>query len=336
MYQSREKFTRQPRQNAEDNSEEFVADREGLKQNDRIYNRLKDIASSAKKVSRNLNMGDGEVAARMGINILTTLASGTINYSMGMVVPAIGAAPAALAGIMGTATGDVVNTALSKLVGTDLTPMLNMDNRLPQLTNPLRDFLKNDIKPRVKDYAFAMATENSFPYAVSEPLDASRPQNSISGNINNASNLIYGRGQLAQMAFQDTKCLQQEVDTLEKLGFSNISSLPADAHIIAGATMTKSPKRIVGKVGLKSKKRMVAEFVSMVIETRNALAVLQDDALRIGYPAGWLLRHGESKPVEPKYDPIARRKQNEAARMSFYAMHSYIHNSSNRKPPKSS
>jgi hypothetical protein len=99
--------------------------------------------------------------------------------------------------------------------------------------------------------------------------------------------------------------------------------------------MTYSPKRIAGKIGLRSKKRMVAEFVSKVNETRIALASLQDNALRIGYPAGWLLRHGESKPVVPEYDPIARRKKNENDRMSFYAMHRYhFTNRDDKERPK--
>ncbi|HDT4319807.1 TPA: hypothetical protein QHN47_004891, partial [Klebsiella aerogenes] len=265
-----------------------------LKMNDKIYNRLKIITSSAETVNKNLNMGSNKIVLRMTGNIFSTLASGAINYTMGMTVPAIAAAPAALAGLTGTASGDAVNTVLQKLVGADLTHTLDMDSRLPLVTNPLRDFVSNNIVPRVKDYAFAMATENSFPYAVSEPLDGSRPHNFISSNINNASNLIYNRRQLAQKAYHDTNTLMGEVGRLEKMAFENIGSSPANAHRIADITMTRSPYPFLRK------ERVTDEFVLQVKNARTALAELQDEALRIGYPAGWLLKHEKGTPVAPQ------------------------------------
>lgn len=274
------------------------AQNQRLKMNDKIYNRLKNITSSAETVNKNLNMGANKIVLRMAGNILSTLISGPINYTMGMTVPAISAAPAALAGLTGTATGDALNTVLQKLSGADLTHTLDMDSRLPLVKNPLRYFAYNNIVPRVKDYGFAMATENSFPYAVSEPLDGSRPQNFVSRNINNASNLIYKREQLAQRAYHETKTLMGEVDRLEKMAFENVGVSPENAHTIAGATMTRSPFPILRT------KRMTAEFVLQVRNARSALAELQDEALRIGYPSGWLLKHGESIPVtESKYVP---------------------------------
>lgn len=289
-----------------------------LKQNDKIYNRLKNISSSAQTVNKNLNMGGGEIAARAGINILSTAVSGAINFGMGMVVPGIGVASAALAGITGTAAGDAVNTVLQKMVGSDLTQTLDIDSHLPGGKTLLRDFAKANIKPRVFDYSFAMLTQNSFPYAVSETRDASSAENFVSRNISDASNLTYGRGQLAQRAYQDTKTLLAEVDQLEIQAFKNVGRLPGNAHLIAGETMTKSALPLVGK------KRMTAQFVSQVRETRNSLEALQDDALKIGYPMGWLLRHGDRKPdvytePESRYERGLIPRKTQWARSHFFA-----------------
>jgi len=304
----------------------LIPTKEQLYQNDQIYNRLKNISSSAETVNNNLNMGSYEVAGRASVNVLASLAAGSINYAMGMFVPAIETAPGALAGLTGTMAGDVVNTALQKLVGTDLTHRLDMETVLPSGTNSLRDFAADTILPRVKDYAFAIGTEHSFPYAASDALVGSSRQNFVVRNISDASNLIYGRGQLAQMAYQESKVLMQEVDLLESIAYLNIGGSPDTAHSIAGVTMTNNAMPIFGK------KRMVAQFAGRVKKARNTLMTLNDNSMRIGYPGGWYTRHTKSYPaiknitpeishvqaVETRTIPGAQAAKTAAARRAFF------------------
>lgn len=184
--------------------EQYYAD------NDQTYQRLKQIARSAQTVETNLRRSDASIALRAGVNVTTGAAAGIINFGLGSLVPAVPAAPAFLQGLGGTIAGDVVNTVLQSVAGTDLSHTLNI-GAAPESH---ADRLANHAG-RAADYVFALLTENSYCYACTNIKTASSSGNFVEQNIKDATDLIYSRAAYAQEAYHEARNAMSMTEELE-------------------------------------------------------------------------------------------------------------------------
>ncbi|WP_275386462.1 RHS repeat domain-containing protein [Xenorhabdus bovienii] len=252
--------------------------------NNNIYNRFKAISQSAQAVEGNLLRSNQDIAFRAGINILTSAVAGPINFVLGSTVPAIAAAPALLQGIGGTIAGDVVNTVLQAAVGTDLSHTLDTDISLLSRANTRLEAVISH-SGRVKDYTFALLTENSFPYAYTDTEGASNSGNFIEKNIKDATDLIYSRADYAQKAYHEAKNLLPQVDRLKE------QALTRHSDLISSIAKKRDSRLEDSGVSLINKKRTLAEVIQKAEETHSHLQSLIEVAQKIGYPAGYVSKH---------------------------------------------
>ncbi|ODS24628.1 hypothetical protein AB835_02550 [Candidatus Endobugula sertula] len=223
---------------------------------------IKHISRSAKVVRENLNKSDQRIVATAGLNIAISSLAGPINYAAGMLVPPIAVAPAMLAGLSGTVTGDLTNRALNKVadkaVGTDLSHTLETSKK------PKGKPVLGRYSAPVADYGFAIATGNSFPYAVTDASSASRSGNYVTKNLTKASKLIYDRQTLAKQAYHDAHTAADRIKMLA----DTVNTIDESSPALAIIKM---------RMGVK--------------KAESRLNALKEDAYRIGYPAGYASKH---------------------------------------------
>ena len=242
---------------------------------------IKQISKSAKLVRKNLNKSDTKVAISAGVNIATNAASGVINYTLGANVPAIPIAAAMLQGLSGTTAGDLANRAVQTVANTNFSYNLDIEGK-PKSK-------KSEIVDSVLDYGFAIATSNSFPYAVTDTLGASSSDNFVTQNLTDASNLIYHKQAIAQQAYHDTGIALAKVDDLKKQAIERLDAVPQPGQ--AWAAHYRSPKvnytdKFLG-VFASSEEIDEKSIQAGAQKTKSRLLALQNDAYRIGYPAGY-------------------------------------------------